>query len=259
LKRTLLVASLILLVLILTPVILFVSAFSGNSPVKDRESYASFVTTVKDGFVNSFLVNAGNGGLVLIDAGKDTNALAILSALKERGKSSKDVSAIFLTHGHPDHISGVKAFPSAHVYAMEADVALVEGKVGSAGPMTRLFPPNKLGIKVTDALKDDQVVKIGNRSIRVIAAPGHTPGSAVFIIDGVVFLGDSAGCQYQRRSRSCSFHLFRQPRSESGLAPAPRSKTETHRKRDPGSSSRPYRSGLRPQASFGSGIALKAF
>ncbi|MBL8995515.1 MAG: hypothetical protein JNM63_19365 [Spirochaetia bacterium] len=59
--------------------------------------------------------------------------------------------------------------------------------------MTRLFPPNKLGVKVSHALVDGQVVAIGKLSIRTIAVPGHTAGSAAFIANGAVFLGDSIG------------------------------------------------------------------
>lgn len=192
-KKILLAALVVVVILILIPVSLFIGAFSGNSQIVDRARYQNFVTTVKDGFVSSFVLDAGNGQVVLIDAGKDTNAASILAALKESGKTSSDVAAIFLTHGHGDHISGVKAFPRAKVFALADDVPLVEGKVKSSGPMTHAFPPNKLGVKVSDPLADGQVVSIGKLSIKTIAVPGHTAGSAAFLVGGAVFLGDSVG------------------------------------------------------------------
>jgi glyoxylase-like metal-dependent hydrolase (beta-lactamase superfamily II) len=38
------------------------------------------------------------------------------------------MTAIFFTHGHPDHIAGASLCPNATLYA---DVALVEGREGS--------------------------------------------------------------------------------------------------------------------------------
>jgi glyoxylase-like metal-dependent hydrolase (beta-lactamase superfamily II) len=150
-------------------------AFSPNRAIVDGRSLAVGVETVKDGFVSAFLVDVGNGKVALVDAGNDAKATSILAALGRRGLGPDAVSAIFLTHGHGDHTAGCKAFPAAQVHALEADVPLV----GEAAKVT--------------PLKDGEVTQVGDVRFETYAAPGHTPGSAVYFARGVLFFGDSAG------------------------------------------------------------------
>lgn len=100
--------------------------------------------------------------------------------------------AILLTHGHPDHTAGIARFPQAQIMALGAEVPLVEGRAGSLGPVTRLFPVSPTGVNVTGVLRDGDVITFGGTQIRVYAVPGHTAGSAAFLADGVLFVGDSA-------------------------------------------------------------------
>jgi glyoxylase-like metal-dependent hydrolase (beta-lactamase superfamily II) len=150
-------------------------AFGSNKPVTPGPLVEG-VETVKDGFVNIFVLDAGPGKVALVDAGNDKSGEALLAALARRNLTPTSVAAIFLTHGHPDHTAGCKLFPSAEVYAMEADVALV----GDAAV-------------VSHPLKDGEVVKVGDTSVEAFSVPGHTPGSAVYLAHGVLFFGDSAG------------------------------------------------------------------
>jgi glyoxylase-like metal-dependent hydrolase (beta-lactamase superfamily II) len=48
------------------------------------------------------------------------------------------------------------------------------------------------GITVTRRLQDGETIALGPRQVRVFAVPGHTEGSAAYLIDGVLFLGDAA-------------------------------------------------------------------
>jgi glyoxylase-like metal-dependent hydrolase (beta-lactamase superfamily II) len=76
--------------------------------------------------------------------------------------------------------------------ALEAEVPLVEGRVGARGPLPRMFPVSATGIAVSRALHDGDVVTVGSTPVRVYAVPGHTAGSAAYVAGGVLFLGDSA-------------------------------------------------------------------
>jgi glyoxylase-like metal-dependent hydrolase (beta-lactamase superfamily II) len=169
------------------------SIFGGMAPIVDGVAPAPEVRLVKDGFVVVGIVDVGAGKVILVDAGNDPTGKAILAELSRRHLSADAVRAIFLTHGHPDHSAGVHLFPSAAVYALSADVALAEGREGAHGPITHLMSPHPNGTHITRALHDDETVVVGSASVRVFAVPGHTAGSAAYLVDDVLFLGDSAG------------------------------------------------------------------
>jgi len=151
------------------------SAFGSNSPIVEG-AIADGVLEVKDGFASVFILDAGGGKVALIDSGHDASGKALLAGLAGKNLTPSSVAAIFLTHGHGDHTAGCKLFPSAAVYAMEADVALV-------GDDAHIEHP----------LKDGEVTKVSDLSVEAFAVPGHTPGSAVYLAHGTLFFGDSAG------------------------------------------------------------------
>jgi len=192
-KTGLQIAGVVLALVVLTIVGIGYSAFGGLAPIVDGAEPAPGVRIVKSGVVSVGVVDTQDGKVLLIDAGNDSEGKAILAELTRRKLSPEAVSAIFLTHGHPDHTSGVHLFPHADVYALEADVALAEGRAGSHGPVSQLFPAKPNGTHVTRALHDGETVTVGNTAVRVFAVPGHTAGSAAYLTRGVLFLGDSAG------------------------------------------------------------------
>ena len=130
--------------------------------------------------------------MALVDAGNDASGKAILAELSRRQLGPDAVVAILLTHGHPDHTAGLKLFPKARVVALEREVGLVEGTEGSHGPMTRLAPVRPTGVKVSWPVRDGDLIVIDDTEVRVYAVPGHTAGSAAYLVDGVLFLGDAA-------------------------------------------------------------------
>ena len=154
----------------------FWTAFGHNRPIVDRQVIAPGVTIVKDGFVSVAMLDVAPEKVALIDCSNDKEAKSVLAALADRKLTAASVVAIFLTHGHPDHTAGCRVFPSAEVYAMQDEVALV----GAAAD-------------VKHPLKDGDVTQLGDLRVEAFATPGHTPGSAVYLSRGVLFFGDSAG------------------------------------------------------------------
>ncbi len=150
-------------------------AFANNSPIVDGDVVPG-ARTVKDGYVSAFMLDVGAGKVALIDAGHDSSGKALLSELARRGLPPSAVAAIFLTHGHPDHTAGCKVFPGAEIYALAADVDLVGGAANVGHP-----------------LHDGEITRVGDLRVETFAVPGHTAGSAVYLADGVLFFGDSAG------------------------------------------------------------------
>ena len=166
---------------------------TGGMPLVDGAKLANGrITIAVDDFFAAYVVEADDGSIFLVDATMDTEALAIQRTLAALGKSADDVGGIFITHGHGDHIGGAKAFPRARVFALDKDADLVEGRRTAQNLLGRSRDPEPTGIEVTDILRDGQQVEFGGTTIQVFAIPGHTLGSAAYLVHGVLFLGDSA-------------------------------------------------------------------
>lgn len=215
-KRVLKGLGLVLLVLVLAVGGLMVATFAGNGEVVDGRELGS-ARTVKDGYVSLFMLDVGEGKVALIDAGNDPAATAILAELARRKLGPDTVSAIFLTHGHSDHVAGVSKFPNAAVYALADEVPLAEGRVAPKGPITGPIGPHPYAVKVSHALTDGSTVAVGRATVTTFAVPGHTRGSAAYLVDGVLFLGDSADADSSGRVHEAKW-VFSEDQTENRRA-----------------------------------------
>jgi glyoxylase-like metal-dependent hydrolase (beta-lactamase superfamily II) len=193
-KRVLVIVGLVVLLLVLAVGAAVGSAFMGRQAITDGLEVGG-VRIVKDGIVSVAVVPAGAGNVALIDAGNDKTGQAILAELARRQLTSDAVVAILLTHGHPDHTGAIGVFKNAQVMALAEDVGLVEGTARAHGPLTQLFPASPTGVKVTRPLQDGETITIGEAQVRVYAVPGHTQGSAAYLVNGLLLLGDAADAE----------------------------------------------------------------
>jgi glyoxylase-like metal-dependent hydrolase (beta-lactamase superfamily II) len=182
----------VVVVIVATPVIAFMITMAGDSSIKDGQALGTRGKQIKDGFVSAAVIDTGSGTIALVDCGDDKQAKAIMAELASRKLDKDAVRAVFLTHGHADHAGGCAAFPKAEIYAMAAEKDLIEGRASGHGPVTRFFPAKDSGVKVTHPLADGDDVTVGDVHVTAFALPGHTAGSAVYLIDGVVYFGDGA-------------------------------------------------------------------
>ena len=189
-KRILKIVGLVVLLIVVGVGALLAATFMGRKAIVDGQE-VNGIRIIADGFSSFAVVPIDSRQVVLIDAGNDQAGTAVLAELTRRGIGPEAVSTIFLTHGHPDHTGAVHLFPNAQVMALEAEVPLVEGRTGSKGPVTRLFPVSPTGITVNRALQGGDVVTVGSTPIRVYALPGHTAGSAAYLVNGVLLIGDA--------------------------------------------------------------------
>jgi glyoxylase-like metal-dependent hydrolase (beta-lactamase superfamily II) len=130
---------------------------------------------------------ASDDGLTLIDAGTPGETDRIVTQIEEEGYELSDLRAIVLTHCHADHTGSVAELArrsGAQVLAHQAEVPYVEQTepLPAASSVRRLFnwlSDRAFGTEpcpVDRPLQDGDVVKaLGG--LRVIHAPGHTPGS----------------------------------------------------------------------------------
>lgn len=190
-KRVLKIVALVVLTLALGAALLLAVTFMGRRSLADGQEIGG-LRVVADGFSGIVVVPVSESEVALIDAGQDPAAEAIKAELTRRQLGPEAVTAVFVTHGHPDHIGGIGQFPRAHVMALAAEVPLVEGRAGPRGPLPRMFPVSPTGITVTRALRDGETVMLGDAAIRVFAVPGHTAGSAAYLVNGALIVGDSA-------------------------------------------------------------------
>lgn len=103
-----------------------------------------------------------------------------------------ELSAILLTHGHFDHIEGVKELSEktgAKVYIFNIENKFLSDKSLNLSNSDDL--PEDWANSADVLLSDGDVISIGDFEIKVIHTPGHTSGSACFLIDNVIFTGDT--------------------------------------------------------------------
>ena len=193
-KKALLGLGGLVLLLVIAAAIAFVPMVTGNKPaVPGAHLVEGKAVQVVDGLVSAFLLSAGDGAVALVDCGNDPTGAAILEQLKQWGFGPNGVKAIFLTHGHPDHIAACHLFRNAQVYAFPEDVKMAAGEERAKGPLPGRFdtPPEKT-IRVSKTLTDGETVTVGTLNVTAYAIPGHTGGSAAYLADGVLYVGDSA-------------------------------------------------------------------
>lgn len=145
------------------------------------------VYAIRDSYVNLYVVK-GREGYVAIDAGIE--AQVVRDELKKLGMDPGSVAAVFLTHSDTDHTGGLSAFPNARIYLSAEEEPMVDGR------KSRFILYRNKAIPAHELLRDDQVVDVDGVSVRTLLTPGHTPGSASFLVNGrFLFAGDSMRLQ----------------------------------------------------------------
>lgn len=214
-KRVLLTAGGVLLLLAAIPTGVLALTFGGLVPAEDGTELPGGARLVRDGFVNLYLLPAGPGAVALIDCGADLEGGVIKAELARRGLGTEAVKAIFITHGHGDHIGACRLFPEARVYAFAGDVGLVQGLEAARGPVPRLRGAlRERATRVSHTLADGETVYVGSLSVQAFHIPGHTGGSAAYLANGVLYLGDSAAVERGGRLRGAAW-VFSDDQEES--------------------------------------------
>jgi glyoxylase-like metal-dependent hydrolase (beta-lactamase superfamily II) len=161
------------------------------------------------------LVNTG-GKLVLIDTGAGPlgpGTGRLQESLRTAGVASHDIQVVVLTHAHADHIGGLLdsegrlAFPNADIVIGRKEFEFWDG----SGIRDRLGDGAVYGNPVIECVIRDwynryllpltSMVRVVDwdtevaPGVRMIAAPGHTPGHCAIAFDGgpepALFTGDA--------------------------------------------------------------------
>jgi hydroxyacylglutathione hydrolase len=150
-----------------------------------RQMVASFVSGKFR--TNSHLLSIDNHECLVIDPGGASEE--IMTFVKEKNLT---IRGILLTHGHFDHIETVSELMSecdSSVFLHIGDCRLLKHAnlyQNLFGGEKEIVIPNVLFVEYTDS-----ILTIGDFNIRWIHTPGHTKGSSCFIVNNVLFTGDT--------------------------------------------------------------------
>jgi glyoxylase-like metal-dependent hydrolase (beta-lactamase superfamily II) len=126
----------------------------------------------------------------VIDAGGFSEEL--LSSIKEAG--IENLKYIMCTHGHFDHIAGVKKlkehFPSAEIVIGAEDAILTEDADKNA---SKYFGASFDSFKPDVLVKENDILTIGKKEFKVLETPGHSKGGVCYVCESekILFSGDT--------------------------------------------------------------------
>ncbi|GAA4589935.1 hypothetical protein GCM10023194_45500 [Planotetraspora phitsanulokensis] len=159
--------------------------FPGGSFADDAEWVLHFHCYLLRAGGRTVLVDTGIGGTDSPAAGWAPVPGRLLAELAEAGVGPADVGVVVLTHLHSDHASGcvqdgVPVFPNARHVIQRTELDWV------GDPMRR---------QVVEPLRDSIQVVDGDASllpgVRVVHAPGHTPGHQCVEVGDLIVTGDA--------------------------------------------------------------------
>lgn len=168
----------------------------------------------RHGAANAYLIDGEE--LVLIDTGGVGTGRRIARYIESMGRSITDLRLIILTHLHWDHTGsarwlGRRSGASVLAHAAEATpsrnggLALVPNAFGPWGfiiAILRALLRRPRPVPLSGVLQDGQVLPVMG-GLRVVHAPGHSPGSVCLYLERsrVLFPGDLIVSNVGRLSR----------------------------------------------------------
>lgn len=159
---------------------------------KDNADKEKVDAMVPDGKIptamNCFVVRTPDG-YIMFDTGlPSSRGGKTLERLEDLKISPNDIKAVFLTHGHFDHIGGLiddagnAEFPNAVLYIPSAELEFIrESMKDAAKQIENAYAGRTVVFNSGDILP-------GN--VLPISAKGHTPGHTAYQLGNLLFVGD---------------------------------------------------------------------
>ena len=137
-----------------------------------------------------------NNNYLIVDEKTKDAALIDCSSIDDRideeiEKQGANLKYILLTHGHFDHIAGIrpnrfKNNPQIVMHKADLDW------LNNANQYLPMFGMPEITIpKVDIFVEDGDTIQLGSLEIKVLHTPGHTQGGVCYLVDGNLFSGDT--------------------------------------------------------------------
>lgn len=190
-----------------TIILLSVIWYSGLSGVSCQDTGGWFsvneagpkVWVIGDHGADNIYLVEGADSAMLIDTGLGT---ADLSGFISRLTSRPLI--VVNTHGHPDHSGSNYQFSKVYIHPADSAAARAfnrpEARAASAKSMLRENAPSqeetykgKVYNTILKPVREGHLFRLGGRTLKVIEAPGHTPGEICLldIENRLLFTGDN--------------------------------------------------------------------
>lgn len=133
---------------------------------------------------NYLLIDKESKQAALVDCSSYDIFEEIKKPLEQYGAELK---YILLTHGHFDHVAGIRNH-TASVYMHKNDLPILN----QTNQYLPMFGIPEITIPTVDKyIEDGEIIKLGETEIKVIHTPGHTQGGVCYLADGKLFSGDT--------------------------------------------------------------------
>jgi len=138
---------------------------------------------------NCYLLYSDKNSCAIIDPGAQAEKIADIIAAK-----NLIPRYILLTHGHYDHIGGVKRlmekYPEAGLYVGEEDIELITDPERNY-VSNRGLDRDAFYIPGAKAAKEGDILELDDLRVGVLETPGHTKGGVCYLCGDIVFSGDT--------------------------------------------------------------------
>lgn len=132
------------------------------------------VWCIRDKFVNAYIF-MGDSGYVMVDAGFSKKNFKV--QMEKIGISPEEIKTLLLTHTDGDHIGATGLFKNAKIYMHREEEQMINGTTSKMSIFKTVWKYGPYNL-----LSYDRIFVVNGLRIKIIHTPGHTPGSACYII-----------------------------------------------------------------------------
>ncbi|KXL53934.1 putative metallo-hydrolase [Anaerotignum neopropionicum] len=134
---------------------------------------------------NCYVVSDDAGNAVIIDCDGDPRPLYFYIS-----ENNLTPTHILLTHGHYDHIGAVAAVKEQYgckVIAGKDEIRVLTDPAVNCS----VFCGGEITVFPDELVSDGDSITVGDMKFEVLFTPGHTEGSLCYIIEDIIFSGDT--------------------------------------------------------------------